>query len=172
MPSGGSKKGRKMNKKKKDGTLPAFRRVIKGLSNKYLSRQELSFVDEYIKAGFISAWPAYKKAFGCKESTAKARAYQCLKKPNVIAEIRARVEASGITKDWINDKSKKYVVKGLQTHQYAGAGTKSLELLARMSGLLEDTTKVIFDGENPALFMPIKNKKDEEELEDVPRLVE
>lgn len=142
----------------------ANKKIIQGLSKDWLSPREIAFIDDFFETGMQCVWMSYQKAFGCSKSTAEKIAYRILRKQNVKNEITARINASRVTNDWVLDKGITFVEKGVKDCKFSLAGQKSLEMLAKHKGMLEDTVNHKFSGENPAVFVPLYSKEEAEQL--------
>lgn len=117
----------------------------------------INFINEYIKLGCKNAGLAYKTAFKDPEmsdNVANAAGCRLLKKVNVRNELNNALEAQKITDNFIYEG-----LKDIAT-TYRGAKTifaavKALEILGKMKGLLVDTKRFQFDGDNPANVPPV-----------------
>lgn len=148
-------------------------KIIKGLSDNWLSPNEITFIDDFFETGMQCAWKSYMKAFPeAKKTSAEALAYRVLKRKRVKEEINARINSSKVTRDWVLDKGIKFVEAGLKNWKVSLAGQKSLEMLAKHKGMLEETVNHKFGEGNPAVFVPLYSKEEAEELAKTGRVQE
>jgi hypothetical protein len=148
-------------------------RVIKGKSNQYLSPGEIDFVKYYLEKGMQNVYEAYIRAYpDTSESTAKKTAYRILKRKVVQDELKAQIKASGITEARIKMNAQKYVDKGLKDVEYSLAGVKSNEMLAKHSGMLDDTVNHRFGEHNPAIFVSPTTEEEKEKFKKMNRIEE
>lgn len=132
------------------------------------------FIDEYMRNGF-NATKAYQKVYKCGYNSARANGARLLANDNISKEIGYRLNSQRVTDN--------FIISGLASIavDYRGAKTinaavKSYEILGKVKGLLVDTKKIAFTGDNPALFpalvKPENAKKFEEEASKGERIAE
>jgi hypothetical protein len=148
------------------------KKIIQGISENFLTPTEVKFLDHYVAEGMQNAYASYMHATGCKEKTARTNAYRVLQRPHVMEELKARIEASGITKAWIVQNARVYVRNGVDNQYYANAGQKALEMLAKHSGMLDETIHHKFSEGNPAVFVAPYTKEEAEEIAKTGRIQE
>lgn len=125
----------------------------------FLRVQWLRFIDEYVSNGG-NGTKAYLKVYPevTNENVAGTAAARLLRNVRIRAEINNKLEAQRVTESFIIAS----LMEVAQSHKNPFASVKALEILARIKGMLTDTKKVEFTGENPAVFLPIvsaENKK-------------
>ena len=125
----------------------------------------VKFIDAYIENGGNGS-KAYQKAYSTdekqiSESVARSAAARLLTNVSILEEIDNKLTTQQCTEE--------FIVSGLVgiARDYRGAKTimaavRSYEILAKVKGLLVDTKKIAFTGENPALF-PALVKPDNKE---------
>lgn len=126
----------------------------------------IKFIDAYIENGG-NAVKAYLSAY---PKCSKRSAYQCgselLRKPDILLELNNRLQSQRVTDELITAGLLEIAT------EYRGAKTimaavKSFEILAKMRGLLVDTKKIAFTGENPAVFLPVYSDKEKKEFDKI-----
>ena len=142
-------KAKKSTKTKKK-TVTKKEKVIEGNGEKGLKPEWILFIDEYMRNGF-NATRAYEKVYKCSYKVANARGSVLLVNDSISKEIGYRLNSQRCTDD--------FIISGLMSIaiDYRGAKTinaavKSYEILGKVRGLLIDTKKIAFTGDNPALF--------------------
>lgn len=144
------------------------------LEEKGLKLQWILFIDEYLQNGF-NATKAYRKVYKCSKKTAESASYRLLDNVGIKKEIDYRLSSQRVTDD--------FIIAGLASiaTDYRGSKTinaavKSYEILAKVKGMLVDTKKIAFTGENPAVFESVYSAKEKKEFdkikEDKQRIVE
>jgi len=121
----------------------------------------IKFIDEYIKNGgngteaYMSAYPESSK------EAAKSSASDLLTNPNILEEINNKLGAQKVTEEFIVDGLRSIAVdyRGAKTIM---AAVKSYEILGKMKGMLVDTKKIAFTGDNPALFPALVKQENKE----------
>lgn len=146
-------KKRKPAKKRPVKSIKETQGIEETIETKGLRLAWIKFIDAYVANGG-NGQEAYKVAYPdvLNDETAKANASRLLTNANVRDELNNKLEAQKVTED--------FIVQGLMdiATTYRGAKTifaavKSLEVLAKMKGLLVDTKKIAFTGDNPAVFV-------------------
>ena len=140
-------------------------KFIETKSGNYLSPKEVAFVDDYISTGFARAWESYKKAFGCKETSAKTKAYKLLQREGIMLELQSRINASKASEAWIISKAIGFVETGERNIMAGLTGIKALELLAKHKGMLKEEVKNPFTADFPCIIAPFCTKEQFEELQ-------
>lgn len=122
------------------------------LKDRGLKLQWVKFLDALIANGgdqpaaYMVAYPDVKD-----KNVASAAATRLLKNVNVRDELNNKLSAQKVTEEYIVDR-----LTGLVELHFVGKGAivsvKALEILAKMKGLLVDTKKIAFTGDNPAVF--------------------
>jgi hypothetical protein len=140
---------------------------IEGLDEgKGLRLAWLKFIEAYISNGG-NGTRAYQVAYpGTSDDTAGTNAARLLGNARIRAELNNKLGAQEVTEEFIVDGLKTIAVK------YRGAKTimaavKSYEILSKIKGMLVDTKKIAFTGDNPAVFLPVYNAKEKEEFDKI-----
>ena len=127
----------------------------------------IRFIEAYIANGGHGT-KAYMTAYpDCKdEKTAGASASRLLGNDRIRAELNNKLGAQEVTEDFIIEGLKGIAVdyRGAKTIM---AAVRSYEILAKVKGMLVDTKKVAFTGENPAVFLPVYSAKEKEEFDKI-----
>lgn len=137
------------------------------IEDKGLRLAWIKFIDAYIANGG-NGTEAYKIAYPdvASDKVAQVNASRLLSKAIVREELENKLSYQRVTDDWIGDR-----LMGLVELHYAGKGAivsvKALELLAKIKGLLVDTKKIAFTGENPAVFLPVYTPEEKAEFEKI-----
>lgn len=109
-------------------------------------------------AAYMAAYPDVKDA-----KVASAAATRLLKNVNVREELNNKLTSQKATEDYIVDR-----LMGLVELHFVGKGAivavKSLEILAKMKGLLVDTKRVAFTGDNPAVFPSLYTDEEKKKM--------
>jgi len=126
------------------------------------------FLDEYIKNGG-NGQEAYKKAYPDikNDETARVNASRLLTNATVKAELYNKLEAQKITEDRITGFALNFIELGLSSEKYAMAGAKMVEMLGKVKGMLVDTKRIAFTGENPAIFKSLYTEKDKKDFDKI-----
>ncbi len=135
------------------------------IETKGLRLSWIRFIDELIANGgdqpaaYMKAYPDVKD-----ERVASACATRLLKNDNVKEELNNKLSSQRATEDYIVER-----LMGLVELHFVGKGAivsvKALEILAKMKGLLVDTKKIAFTGDNPAVFPPLYSKEEKEAMD-------
>lgn len=157
-----------MGKKRQSNVAPTTKEIDdiqKEVDNGGLKLVWVKFIDEYLKCGV--AYKAYHTIFpNCTEKSAIEASCRLLKKEVIQNEIKNKLTTQTITDEWISN-----FLVGLATEHAHGKGAivsvKAVEILAKMKGLLVDTKKIAFTGENPAVFMPIGSVEQVDKLKNM-----
>lgn len=127
--------------------------IKEGVEREGLRLPWIKFIDALIANGgdqpraYIEAYPDVKD-----ERVASACATRLLTNANIREELNNKLEAQKVTEDRITNMGIQYAEMGMQDVKMSIAGVKALEMLAKMKGLLVDTKKIAFTGDNPAVF--------------------
>lgn len=136
--------------KKKGRVIKSSKERETGESEEGLKQEWIKFIDEFVANGG-NGTRAYMKVYNVSEKVAGASAPRLLGNVSIRAEIDYRYVSQKVTDNGITaelwDIATKY--KGAKT---IFASVKALEILAKTKGMLVDTKKIAFTGENPALF--------------------
>lgn len=121
----------------------------------------ITFIDEYIKNGG-NGTKAYMVAYpDSSERSAKDNASRLIAKDSVRAEINNKLVSQTCTEEFITgslvDIATRY--RGEKTIM---AAVKCLEILSKIKGMLVDTKKIYFNGENPAVFPALVKKENKD----------
>lgn len=149
--------------------------VIPDIERDGLTMKQQKFIDYYMQNGG-NGTEAYQKAYDIADyNVAAASASRMLKKVNISDEINNRLVMQRVTDGFIYNG----FVELISLHKHgkgAIVAEKALEALAKMKGLMIDTKKFAFDGENPAVFLPLatpeESKKFAEEVKAGKRITE
>ena len=146
------------------------RGVIKSVStsDKGLRLAWIKFIDAYIANGG-NATEAYKIAYPeiiVSDKVAQVNGSRLLSKAIIREEINHRYNAQTVTEDYIISELQDLVAMH-KDGKGAIVAMKSLECLAKVKGMLVDTKKIAFTGENPAVFLPVYTAKEKEEFEKI-----
>lgn len=121
----------------------------------------IRFIDAYLENGG-NATQAYLKAYPESSSqSARAHAPRLVAKGSIRQEINNRLETQKVTDDFIIAGLADIAVS-FRKDKTIMAAVKAIEVLARIKGLLTDTKKIEFTGENPAIFpalVKVENKE-------------
>lgn len=125
----------------------------------------IKFIDAYIQNGgngteaYLTAYPESSK------EAARRSASDLLTKPDILEEINNRLVTQKVTDEFIYSN----LVNLVNTH-WAGKGSltavKALEILAKMKGLLVDTKRIAFTGDNPAVFPALVKDTTKKEMDE------
>jgi len=152
-----------MSLKKQARNAPSTKERELGVESEGLRLKWIIFLDEYIKNGG-NGQEAYKKAYpNVSNETARVNASRLLTNTNVKDELKNKLNTQRITEDFIKDRLI-FIVENNLSGKEAFVGVKALELLSKIKGMLVDTKRVAFTGENPAVFVPLYNDQDKKEL--------
>lgn len=111
----------------------------------------IKFIDAYIGNGG-NGTKAYMEAYpDSSEEAARRSASDLLTKPDILDEINNKLETQKVTEDKIT--SMLIEKAGYSDSFRINASVKALEVLAKMKGLLVDTKRIAFTGDNPAVFV-------------------
>lgn len=153
-----------MPKKKEITTEEAKKLSISG--DEGLRFEWIRFIDEYMRD--FNGTRAYMEVFKVKsDPVAGAASSRLLNNPHVRNEICCRLNSQKVTEaviiDSLWDIATRY--RGAKT---IGAAVKSLELLARVRGMIKPETQVnnFFEG-NVAVFQPIVDKEESKEMQNI-----
>lgn len=137
-------KGKKKPKTKK----PKEEEERKGLRNEWIL-----FIDEYMRNGF-NGTKAYEKVYQVSYDVANASAPRLLANVSISEEIDHRLNASRVTDNFIIDGLAEIATeyRGAKT---INAAVKAYEILGKVRGMLVDTKKFVFNGDNPANVPPV-----------------
>lgn len=161
--------------KRKEETLKKLRkprgRVVEssekkelGIESEGLKLSWIVFLNEYIANGG-NGQEAYRKAYpNASKETARVEAVRLLANPNVQAELKHKLSASKITEEYIQERLLTLVDNNLDGKN-GFISVKALEILGKMKGMLVDTKRIAFTGENPAVFMPLYSPEDKKKFE-------
>jgi len=140
------------------------------ISGEGLKLSWINFIDAYIANGG-NGTKAYVKAYSTEEkqiseNVARAAAPRLLANVSIREELNNRLKTQKCTDE--------FIISGLMgiAIDYRGAKTinaavKSYEILAKVRGLLVDTKKIAFTGENPAVFLPVYSKEEKEKFDKI-----
>jgi phage terminase small subunit len=126
----------------------------------------IKFIDAYIQNGG-NATEAYMVAYPeSSKQAARFNASRLITNDNVAEEINNRLTTQRVTDEFIYSG---FVYLYLKHKDGKGAivAEKAMESLSKMRGLMVDTKKVAFTGENPAVFLPVYTAKEKEEFEKI-----
>jgi len=125
------------------------------------------FLNEYIKNGG-NGKNAYKAVFPDvkNDNVASVQASILLKNPNVRAELNNKLEAQMVTEESVTNMALWYAKAGMIDKNYSNSGMRAVEMLGKMKGMLVDTKKIEFNGNNPAIFTPLMTKDDAEKIDE------
>lgn len=155
--------------KQKEKKIP-LKDIKKSVNEGGLKLSWIKFIDEFIANGGKQA-EAYKKVYGTKEnpikdSTASSCSSKLLRNANILKELNNKLEVEKCTEGFIQES----LIDIATTYRGAktiNAAVKSLEILAKMKGLLIDTKKIAFDDNNPAKFLSPYSEKEKESFEKI-----
>lgn len=131
-----------------------------------------SFVNEYFKNGFNGRKAYMAIRPDVTEGTAGTEATRLLKNPKVRELIERKQEVADIDDNYVLDLMKAYARNGVNNPKFANAGAKAVELLGKTRGMLTDTKKIVFDANNPAVFVSPMTKEEAEALAKTGRVTE
>lgn len=160
-------KKKRVNKFKKKADPVKTLAELEGLDEgKGLRLAWLNFIDAYIANGG-NGTKAYQVAYsGTSDDVAGAAAARLLRNVRIRTELNNKLGAQEVTEEFIVDGLKTIAVK------YRGAKTimaavRSYEILSKIKGMLVDTKKIAFTGENPAVFLPAYSEKEKENFDKI-----
>lgn len=124
----------------------------------------MKFINEYLSNGG-NGTKAYSKTYPDvkDENVAGTAAARLLRNVRIRSEINSRLEAQYVTEAAIIEALWKVAVNYTDTKSVFSS-VKALEVLARIRGMLTDTKKIEFTGENPAVFLPLYSAEEAEEM--------
>jgi hypothetical protein len=86
--------------------------------------------------------------------------------------IERKQEVNEIDDDYVIRMMKAYARNGVSNPKFANAGAKAVELIGKTRGMLTDTKKIVFDANNPAVFVSPITKEEAEALSKAGRITE
>ena len=131
-----------------------------------------AFVNEYFKNGFNAKRAYMAISPNIDERSAEVNASKLLRNAKVRELIERKQEVNEIDDNYVLDLMKAYAENGVTNPKFANAGAKAVELLGKTRGMLTDTKKIIFDANNPAVFVSPMTKEEMEQLSKTPRVTE
>lgn len=131
-----------------------------------------AFVNEYFKNGFNAKRAYMAISPNIDERSAEVNASKLLRNAKVRELIERKQEVNEIDDDYVLKMMKAYVKNGVSNPKFANAGAKAVELLGKTRGMLTDTKKIVFDANNPAVFVSPMTKDEAEALAKTGRITE
>lgn len=164
----GRKKGVRVLSTKQSENKESIKDIKKAIKDGGLKLSWIRFIDELLANGGKQA-KAYKKVFSSKEKTvtdgtARTEASRLMRNPNILAELNNRLEVQRCTDDFVKNGLID-IATNYRGHKTINAAVRSLEVLAKIKGMLIDNKKVAFTSDNPALFLPVYNKEDKKKFD-------
>lgn len=120
-----------------------------------------AFINELFNTGFnqTEAYMRANKACTNRE-TATVEASKLLRIPNVVRELRYRLRQQGVTEAYVIHNLME--IAEMRDSFRINAAVTAAATLAKSLGMLTDTKKAPFTGDNPAVFMPLYTKEEKE----------
>ena len=164
----GKKKGVRVLSTAQREDKKILRNIKKSIQHEGLKLIWIKFIDELFANGGKQA-RAYQKVFSPEGKkmdikTAGVMATRLLRNDNVQAEINYRLNAQRATDDFIKDGLVDIATR-YRGEKTIRSAVKSLEILAKMKGMLIDTKKIAFDTDNPAVFLGVYSPKEKEDFD-------
>lgn len=123
-----------------------------------------AFINELFNTGFnqTEAYMRANKACTNRE-TARVEASKLLTIPNVARELRYRLRQQGVTEAYVIHNLME--IAEMRDSFRINAAVTAAATLAKSLGMLTDTKKQPFTGDNPAVFMPLYTKEEKEQFD-------